>query len=120
MNTIHLLNLGLGFFLELAALFALGRWGWEQGSGIWRFVLALAVPAVAAALWGIFRVPNDPGPAPVAVPGIVRLLLEAAFFGCAVWALYAVGATTWAWLFAAALLLHYALDLPRVRRLLRQ
>jgi hypothetical protein len=120
MHAVHTLNLGFRFALELAALFAMGRWGWAQGSGFWRFALALGVPAVAAVLWGVFRVPNDPGPAPVAVPGAVRLLLEIAFFGFAVWALWDTGAVTWAWVFAAALLLHYALDLPRVRWLLQQ
>lgn len=114
------LNLALRFALELAALFAMGRWGWAQGSGPWRFVLALAVPAVAATLWGVLRVPDDPGPAPVAVPGIVRLVLETAFFGFAVWSLYATDAPEAALLFAVALAIHYALDFARVRWLIHR
>lgn len=120
LKTIHPLNLALRFVLELVALYAMGRWGWMQASGFWRYVLALVVPAVAAALWGIFRVPGDPGPAPVAVPGIVRLALEAVFFGFAVWALYTTGATTWAWAFAVVVLIHYGLDLGRVTWMLKQ
>lgn len=43
-----------------------------------RFFLALGIPGVAAVLWATFRVPNDPGRAPVPVPGIVCLALELA------------------------------------------
>lgn len=80
------INLAVRFILEMAGLVALGWWGWNQADGILRFVLALGVAILAAVLWGALAVPDDPsrsGDARVSVPGIVRLLLELAFFGAA-------------------------------------
>lgn len=37
------INLAVRFLLEMFALFALGRWGWMQGTGILRFVLILVL-----------------------------------------------------------------------------
>ena len=116
------LNLAFRFLLELAALAAIGYWGWAQHAGVWRFVLAIGLPLLAAALWGIFRVPGDAsssGRAPVAVPGAVRLLLELAFFALATWALFAAGQPVLAWILGLAVLLHYALSYDRVIWLLR-
>ena len=98
------------FILEIAGLVALGWWGWNQGEGILRFVLAFGIPILAAVLWGTFAVPDDPsrsGKAPVQVPGIVRLLLELAFFVSATWSLLAVGAATLGWIYGIAVLVHY-------------
>jgi hypothetical protein len=103
----HPLNLALRFFLELAGLFSLGSWGWSQHSGFARWVWAIGAPLLAAALWGIFRVPNDPGKAPVPVPGWVRLLLEAAYFTAAVLAFYASGRVTISIIFATMIIAHY-------------
>jgi len=100
--------------LEIGAFVVLGAWGWRQGEGALRFVLAIGVPLVAAVLWGVFRVPNDPGPAPVPVPGVVRLALEALFFGFAVWALYDMGNRLLAAILAGALILHYAAAYQRI------
>ena len=75
------LNLALRFVLELVALGGLALLGWTLGGDGWRLIPAVVLPLVAAAAWGTFRVPNDPGPAPVAVPGPVRLALEVAVFG---------------------------------------
>ena len=72
----------------------MGAWGWQQGEGPERYVFALLVPLVAAAAWGVLAVPGDrsrSGKAPVAVPGAVRLGVEAAFFAFAVLALYEAG-----------------------------
>jgi hypothetical protein len=114
------LNLALRFFLELAALVAMGYWGWTQHDGFARWLLAIGVPVVAAAAWGIFRVPGDPGDAPVPVPGLVRLTLEFAFFSGATWALFAAGRPSWGWAFGIVTLLHYAASYDRVARLVRQ
>ena len=65
-------NLALRFALEVCALAALGFWGWSQTEAPWRYVLMLGVPALAAAVWATFTVPDDPsrsGRAPVPVPG---------------------------------------------------
>jgi len=48
-----------------------------------KFMLALTLPIFAAAIWGIFAVPDDPsrsGNAPVIAPGLVRIVIELAFF----------------------------------------
>ena len=90
----HPVNLALRFLLEIAALVAIGYWGWTQHTGVLRFVLAIGGPVLAAVLWGTFAVPDDPsrsGKAPVAVPGIIRLALELAIFAFAAWALYDAG-----------------------------
>lgn len=108
------INLTLRFILELVGLFALGYWGWTQHSGLYRWLLAIGVPLLAAVLWGTFRVPNDPGKAPVAVPGWVRLLLEAAYFTSAVLAFYASGKSTWALVFGLVVIVHYAVSYDRI------
>ena len=117
----HPLNLAVRFVLELAALFILGLWGWRQGGGGWRIVIAVGIPLVAAALWGTFAVPGDPsrsGSAPVPVPGVLRLALEFGFFASATWASYRLGLTRFTALFVTAIVLHYLLSYDRVRWLL--
>ena len=112
------LNLLLRFGLEMAALLVMGVWSWNQGDGIWRVVLALSIPLAAAAIWGIFRVPNDPGSAPVPIPGWVRLLLELAFFGFSLWAAYDLDRHVWFRILAVLLVVHHALSYDRILRLL--
>jgi hypothetical protein len=116
----HPLNLTLRFFLEVAALAAMGYWGWTQHSGLMRWLLAIGLPLVAAAAWGLFRVPGYPGAAPVAVPGPVRLLLEAAFFGGGTWALYAAQRPVWAAVVGSLVLLHYLASYDYIGALLRR
>ena len=90
----HPVNLALRFILELGALVAMAMWGWHLGGGTegwFGYIFAMALPILAAIIWGIFNVPNDPsrsGAAPIIVPGFVRLLIELAFFSFASWALY--------------------------------
>jgi hypothetical protein len=117
------INLALRFLLELAALAAYGYWGWTQHQGLSRWLWAVGLPLLAAVLWGTFRVPNDPGPAPVAVPGQARLLLEALVFGGAVFLLAAAGrpipaARAGAAILGGLLVLHYLVSYDRVLRLL--
>jgi hypothetical protein len=54
------LNLALRFALEIAALFALGYWGWTQHDTIMRFVWSIGLVVLAAVIWGTFAVPDDP------------------------------------------------------------
>lgn len=101
----------------------MGYWGWSQTAEWWRYVLMIGVPALAAAAWGTFAVPGDPsrsGGAPVPVSGMVRLALEAAFFGFACWALYDAGATVSSLALAAVVIVHYVLSSERVRWLVSQ
>ena len=118
----HPANLVVRFILELAALAGMAMWGWQQGQGTSRYVFALGVPIVAASLWATFAVPHDPsrsGSAPVPIRGILRLLIEGAFFVFATWALYAIGKGTLSGVFAAMVLAHYAVSYDRVAWLLR-
>ena len=119
----HPINLTVRFLLELAGLVAIAYWGWSQHDGVLRFILAIGLPLLAGFLWHTFAVPEDPsrsGNAPVPVPGIVRLVLELAFFAFAAWALYAAGNTSLALILAAIVVIHYALSYDRIAWLLRQ
>jgi hypothetical protein len=119
----HPINLGVRFILELAALAAMAYWGWQQSDGILRFVLAIGVPILAAVLWGTFAVPGDrsrSGRAPVPMPGIIRLALELAFFGFAVWALYDAGLVISSIGTGVIVIIHYAVSYERIGWLLRQ
>jgi hypothetical protein len=116
------INLALRFLLEMAALAAIGYWGWQQASGVLRYAWAMGLPLAAAAIWGTFRVPGDAsasGKAPVAVPGLVRLAIELAVFGFAAWGLVSEGATALGWVLGALALLHYVVSYDRILWLLR-
>ncbi len=119
----HPLNLALRFMLEVAALISMGLWGWQQSNGWLRWLLALGLPLIAAIIWGAFAVPNDPsrsGAAPIPVSGIIRLAIEAAVFGSAVWALYDVGLPRLGLTLAIIVVLHYAASYDRLVWLLRR
>jgi hypothetical protein len=53
--------LTLAFVAELAALVALGHWGFVSGgSTVVRVLLGLGLPLLAAVLWGVFAAPRAP------------------------------------------------------------
>ena len=117
------INLAVRFILEIIALLAFLWWGWNQTSGILRFVLAIGIPILAAVVWGVFAVPDDPsrsGKAPVKVPGILRLAIECVFFIAAALALFSTGASTLGWIFAVAIVIHYAASYDRIQWLVRR
>lgn len=138
----HPLNLALRFLLELIALGAMAYWGWTQNDGVWRWVAVLGLPLIAAVLWISFRVPGDmermvqsfqgsngvlgeafrapaqPRDGRVAVPGVVRLAIEALFFGGAVWLLALAGQLRPALIFGIIVVLHYVASYDRIRWLL--
>jgi membrane protein YdbS with pleckstrin-like domain len=119
----HPINLAIRFLLELSALVSMGVWGWRQSESWFRFLLALSVPIVAAVVWGTFAVPKDPsrsGAAPVAVPGILRLGIELAFFIFATWALYDLGFTRLSWTLGIIVALHYIISYDRILWLITQ
>lgn len=113
-------NLALRFILELAALYFIGRWGWTQFDGGLRVLLAIGLPLLAAAIWGIFRVPGDGGTPRVRVPGSLRLVIEAVFFSFATWCLFDSGLQTTAWIFGGITLLHYIISYDRIAWLVKQ
>ncbi|MET3879527.1 DUF2568 domain-containing protein [Chitinophaga sp. OAE865] len=112
MNT-HPLNLIIRFLLEILMLVILGYRGWHFGEGWLSYVLAVAFPLTAAVLWGVFRIPNDPKPAPVAIPGVARLLLELLLFGAAVWSLLSLGYPRESIVLAVVVIIHYAVSWDR-------
>jgi hypothetical protein len=118
----NMINLALRFLLELAALYAFGRWGWSQRTDFWRYLLMIGLPLIAATLWGLFRVPGDTsasGNAVVAVLGWMRLLLEIGFFSFATYCFFATGLQSVGWIFGAITLLHYIVSYDRILWLLR-
>ena len=112
------------FALEIWAAIALGWWGWHLGGGgVFGGVLAIAIPAVAMAMWGIFAVKDDPSRnpnPPVPVPGWVRLLIEAAVFGLAAYGLWTSGHRAWAEGLLTAVGLLYFVSYERIAWLLQQ
>ena len=120
MKSIKLINLAMHFLLELCALAALIYWGFQVGEGLMKIVLGVLLPLLAAVAWGTVRVPNDPGNAPVAVHGPVRLLMEATYFVLAVAALSSAGQPTLAALLGIAVVINYAILNERVSWLLKQ
>ncbi|NLR59092.1 YrdB family protein [Chitinophaga polysaccharea] len=119
MNT-NPVNLAVRFLLEIIMLVILGLWGWQMGADSWlRYVLALGFPLSAATLWGVFRIPNDPKEAPVAIPGQARLLLEWILFGLAVWGLRVMEHPQWSIILAAVVIVHYIVSYDRTWDMLR-
>ncbi len=118
MNT-NPINLTVRFLLEIAMLIILGYWGWHLVAGWAHYVLALSLPLAAAVLWGVFRIQNDPKPAPVEIPGVIRLLLELGLFSLAIWALYDLGYVQLSMIMAVIVILHYLVSYDRTWVMLR-
>ena len=118
MNT-NPINLAVRFLLEIAMLIALGYWGWYATTGWLQYLSAIGLPSIAATLWGVFRIQNDPKPAPVEVPGMVRLLLEWSLFGFAIWALYKSGHVQLSIIMAIVVKIHYIVSYDRIWAMLR-
>ena len=75
-------NLALRFTLELAALAAVGYWGWSAGDGPTRWLLLAGAVGAVAVVWGLFVAPKRrfdlPGPARLAIELAVWLAAGAA------------------------------------------
>ena len=48
----------VAFLVEIAALVALGAWGFRMASGVASWLLGLGVPSVAIVLWALFASPK--------------------------------------------------------------
>jgi hypothetical protein len=119
----HPLNLVFRFLLELSALIVAGYWGWQLSDGWHKYLLALGIPMVLAAIWGTFAVPGDPsrsGAAPVVTPGLVRLFIELGIFAFATWALSDLDYKRSFLIFGMLVLIHYALSFDRILWLLKR
>jgi hypothetical protein len=84
----------------------LGYWGFKTGSAtLSKVALGIGAPLVAAVVWGIFVSPQ----APVALPGVVVLVLQGLVFGAAAAALAATGHRTLALVFLMIVVINAAL-----------
>jgi len=120
---VNTINLVVRFILEMSGLITLGVWGWDKGDDVARFILAPGVPLIAATIWGVFAVVDDPvrsGNAPVIVSGIIRLIIELSFFGLVVWALFIMDYSMLGWLLGVVAVVHYVVSYERVLWLLQQ
>jgi hypothetical protein len=111
----------LGGVIEVAAVLAYGYWAWAVHAGYVRYAWALGVMIVAWVIWDVFRVPGDGSARPaVAVPGWLRLIIEAGYLTGAGTALVAAGAPAPGIAFVLLVALHYSLTHRRLLWLLRQ
>ena len=105
MIVIEPLALLVRFLLELAALAAVGYWGFETGdSALMQWVLGLGAPLLVAVVWGMFIAPK----ATVEVPKGVWIGLQVVVFGAAALALAAVAPEQLAAIFLAVVILDSA------------
>lgn len=88
MTVVRGVILTLRFLLELAMLAAFAYWGFWAGSRLWESILlAVAVPAVVAVVWGSFMSPKARFPLPRPWHALVEIVL----FGLAAAALFVAG-----------------------------
>ena len=114
-------NLAQRFGLELGALTGLAVAAWHFSSGAMRWIAVIAVPIVAAVIWGTFNELNDPsrsGVAPVEVSGWVRLGVELLVLGGGALAIALSGRSTVAIGFAVLVAVHYAASTSRIEWLI--
>ena len=103
----------------MAALVITAMWGWHCSADWKRYLFAIGLPVLAATIWGVFRIPNDPKPAPVEVRGIVRLVYELFLFGFASWALNNMGYTVACYIMAGTTVISYTTGYDRTLKMLR-
>ena len=119
----HPINLAIRFLHEMSALVSAGMWGWKQSDGLFRYILAIGIPIILAAIWGTFAVPNDPsrsGSAPIVTPGVIRFAIELVFFAFAAWSLYDMGFNKVSLAFGIIVVLHYIISYDRILWLMSQ
>jgi hypothetical protein len=82
-------NLGLKFLLELATIAAFAYWDASRSPVILAVILAIVIPALFVAAWGIWAAPRSPR----RLPRQTRVPFELGCFALAAVALIAAGAT---------------------------
>lgn len=113
------LNLIIRFVLEIVLVMIFGYWGWKTHYVFSGPITGLLLPAVAAAIWGIFRVEEESGKGVIVVPGWLRLAYEFLLFVAATLMLYDVTAHLYAKLFLISWCIHYLFSYKRILRLLK-
>lgn len=115
-------NLTLRFGLEVAALVGLGIAAWTLTNGYLRWPTVVIIPTLAATVWGVFNVLDDPsrsGEAPVEVSGWVRLTIELAILGGGAAAYALTQRPTIALTMTTLIAIHYATSLNRIEWLVQ-
>ena len=116
-------NLGLRFLLEMAAIAGFASLAWSMTSGLWRYGAIAGGVMIVVVLWTVFNVPDDPsrsGAAPVAIPGLVRLILELAILLGGALAFHLAGRSEVGMALAGLIAIHYALSWDRIAWLLER
>jgi hypothetical protein len=105
-NALKGANLALAFAVELAALAAVGTWGWSAGTSTIAHVLVAAVAVIAwAAVWGVFFSPK----AAVALPSVAKAVGQWLMLALGALAFAATGRSTAAVVLAVAVVLNRVL-----------
>lgn len=113
------LNLLVRFLLEILLIVIFGYWGWKAHYSFSGPIAGILLPAVAATIWGVFRVEGDPGKAVIPVPGWLRLLYELLLFTGATLMLFNIAPSRYAILFGVTWCIHYLISYDRILRLLK-
>ncbi len=117
------INLIVRFFLEMIALVAIGMFGWMVGNGLLKYLFTFGLPIVAAVVWGVFAVPDDPsrsGKVPIPIPGKIRLIIEFLIFIFGVYSMYYIGYSTMGLIYGIALIIHYIVSYDRITWLIKK
>jgi hypothetical protein len=99
------INLLLRFLLELAALVALGYWGYHAAAGVVGILLCIVAPLLFAVLWGLFAAHKAKSPP----PGPWKAALGALLLEVTAWVLALEGQGIWAGVIAVVILLNSGL-----------
>lgn len=102
---VRMANLALTFLLELACFVGLAYAGAVVGSGPWAFVLAVALPAAAIAVWARWNAPRSAH----RLPTRLRVPVELGVLVTAAVGLLVAGAATWAVIYLALVAVNAAL-----------
>lgn len=111
-------SLALRGLLVLLALSGLVLVGLGVGPGIVGLAAAVLLPFGAAVIWGVFRVPHDPGEAVVPIPGPLRLVIEVGLFGGTALLLWLAGHPVFAGFLVVLTVAQYRLATERLQLLL--
>ena len=83
------------FMLEIVGLIGIGRLGWHLGtSTAWSLSLSALFVALSSAVWALVRTPGfvpGGGKPTIAVPGLVRVVIEIGFYAIATVGLWISG-----------------------------
>jgi Protein of unknown function (DUF2568) len=102
MQTVKFINGVLAFSLELTMLVAMGYWAYQQGkSGFLKILFAIALPALAIVLWGLFAAPK----ANYRIAFPARIFFELTLFLLGAFLLYLTGHKNLAIVFAVLAIL---------------